>query len=105
MRGEAQYKPGSRWQSRAGTGEFVVIHPPSGAGELTCGGALLVVHGGPGANAVEAPPGSEGTAAGKRYTDTQSGIELICTKAGAGDLAFAGRPLSRKDAKALPASD
>jgi hypothetical protein len=43
--------------------------------------------------------------AGKRYTDAESGVELLCTKAGAGDLTFAGRPLQRKDAKPLPASD
>ena len=100
----ADYKPGSRWQSAAGTGEFVLVRPPQGEGELTCGGAPLVAHGAGGANAGEAPAG-EGTAAGKRYTESESGVEVLCTKAGAGDLAFAGRPLQRKDAKPLPASD
>ena len=42
---------------------------------------------------------------GKRYADAGSGVEVLCTKAGQGDLAFAGRPLERKDAKPLPASD
>ena len=51
------------------------------------------------------PPAGEGTMAGKRYADAESGVEVLCTKAGQDDLAFAGRPLERKDAKPLPASD
>ena len=101
----AAYKPGSRWQSAAGTGEFVVVRAPQGEGDLTCGGAPLIAHGSDGGNASDAPASGEGTSAGKRYTDAESGVEVLCTKAGGGDLAFAGRPLQRKDAKPLPASD
>jgi hypothetical protein len=98
------YKPGSRWKSAVGSGEFVVVRPPSGEGELSCGGAALRPHDSAGPPSGEAPAG-EGTMAGKRYADAESGVEVLCTKAGAGDLAFAGRPLERKDAKPLPASD
>ncbi|MDP3677404.1 MAG: hypothetical protein Q8R44_20285 [Novosphingobium sp.] len=99
------YKPGSRWKSAVCGGEFVVVRPPSGEGELACGGEALCSHGESAAASGSAPEGSEGTMAGKRYSDAESGVELLCTKAGAGDLAFAGRQLQRKDAKPLPASD
>jgi hypothetical protein len=97
-------KPGSRWASATCTGEFVVVRPPVGEGVLTCGGAEVRALGSvePG---VEGQGGGEGTVAGKRYSEAESGFELLCTKAGTGDLAFDGRPLVRKDAKPLPASD
>lgn len=99
------YKPGSRWKSGACSGEFVVVRPPSGAGELTCGGAPVRPQADAGDGEGPVPEGSEGTTAGKRYTDPASGMELLCTKAGRGDLSFAGRPLQLKDAKPLPSSD
>jgi hypothetical protein len=100
----SDYKPGSRWKSATCTGEFVIVRAPSGAGELTCGGAPVGAQGSAAAIGSGAE-GGEGTLAGKRYADTASGIEVLCTKAGSGDLAFAGQPLARKDAKPLPASD
>lgn len=42
---------------------------------------------------------------GKRYTDEESGLELLCTKAGPGTLTCAGRVMPLKDAKPLPSSD
>jgi len=42
---------------------------------------------------------------GKRYSDEESGIELLCTKTGVGPLSFQGRVLGQKQAKQLPASD
>jgi hypothetical protein len=46
-----------------------------------------------------------GTLRGKRYTDTTSGVEILCVKPGAGALSVDGRLLELKTAKALPASD
>ena len=37
----SDYRPGSRWKSAVCAGEFVVVRPPSGEGELGCGGAAL----------------------------------------------------------------
>lgn len=51
------------------------------------------------------PAFSEGTQLGKRYVDESSGLELLCTKAGAGTLAIAAKRLSLKTAKPLPSSD
>ena len=42
---------------------------------------------------------------GKRYADDKSGIELLCTKGGAGALFLNGEPLGLKEAKPLPSSD
>lgn len=97
-----ELKPGSRWKSAVSAVEIVVVRPPSAAGVLTCGGAAMAPHGtvaGEGA----APEGE--TQAGKRYHDADSGLEALCSKGGAGELAFDGRPMLLKDAKKLPASD
>lgn len=98
-------KPGSRWKSGVCSGEFVVVRAPSDDGELTCGGVPLRAQTSKGPPMTAADPSGEGTMAGKRYAEAESGIELLCTKPGSGALAFAGRPLARKDAKPLPASD
>ncbi|HEY2084895.1 MAG TPA: hypothetical protein VGH54_02475 [Mycobacterium sp.] len=54
-----------------------------------------------------APKGTaeHGVVLGKRYVDEPTGLEVLCTKAGAGPLAADGRQLVIKAAKALPASD
>lgn len=79
-----------------------------GGGELDlrCGGAPLVpvdaeVPGGEGPRA----PFDTGTLLGKRYTDDDGSIELLCTKAGAGTLSIGEQPLVVKGAKPLPSSD
>jgi hypothetical protein len=48
---------------------------------------------------------TEGTALGKRYAEEDLGIELLCTKAGEGDLFANGSRLLVKGAKPLPSSD
>jgi len=95
-------KPGSRWKSAVSAVEVVVVRPPSTAGVLACGGVRMVPHGT--AAAEGAAPSGE-TQAGKRYYDADSGLEALCSKGGAGELAFDGRPMLLKDAKKLPASD
>jgi len=56
------------------------------------GGALLDGH-------------DAGSAMGKRYTNSDETIELLCTKAGQGVPAVDGELLVLKEAKPLPASD
>lgn len=101
----SDYKPGSRWSSATCGGEFVLVRPPSESGELTCGGQPMRPYGGGSRLTAAAPVNGQGTMAGKRYAEPESGIEILCTKPGAADPAFAGRLLQRKDAKPLPASD
>jgi hypothetical protein len=53
-----------------------------------------------------AEPGfDQGTQLGKRYSDDELGIELLCTKAGEGSLSVGETVLAVKGAKPLPASD
>jgi hypothetical protein len=98
-----ELKPGSRWKSAVSDVEVVVVRPPAAAGELACGGAAMIAHAAPRAEGAAAPAGE--SQAGKRYHDAASGLEALCSKSGAGVLAFAGRALALKDAKKLPASD
>jgi hypothetical protein len=42
---------------------------------------------------------------GKRYVDADTGLEVLCTKAGRGVLSADGRQLTIKAPNALPASD
>jgi hypothetical protein len=60
-----------------------------------------------GAAAAGAPAADTGagTLLGKRYVDEPTGLEVLCTKPGAGGLAVDGRELTIKAPKALPASD
>ncbi|WP_254358712.1 hypothetical protein [Mycolicibacterium peregrinum] len=46
-----------------------------------------------------------GTLLGKRYVGEDSGLEVLCTKTGAGSLAFDDTPLVVQGAKPLPPSD
>ena len=48
---------------------------------------------------------SDGTLLGKRYTDDEGTVEILCTKPGAGTLTFDGQVLTLKESKPLPASD
>jgi hypothetical protein len=42
---------------------------------------------------------------GKRYADEDLGLELLCSRGGAGALTANGEPLLLKGAKPLPSSD
>jgi hypothetical protein len=97
---------GARLKSAADETQVVVVRAPAGEVDLTCGGHPLVALDAdvPEPAAVEA--GHDGpTLIGKRYADDSVGIELLCTKAGAGGLFVNGEPLRLKEAKPLPSSD
>jgi hypothetical protein len=99
-------KPGQKLRSAVSEAQVVVVKAPSTDVEITCGGAPLVEDG------QEPPPGAaldasagDGPLLGKRYADEESGLELLCTRAGDGALAVDGRVLAVKGAKPLPSSD
>lgn len=99
-------KPGSRWKSAVCDGEFVVVRPPKTAVSLECGGHQVIPHAGERAgDLVLSDAHAAGSAAGKRYADPESGLEVLCSKAGAGSLSIDGRPVGATEAKKLPASD
>lgn len=101
-----ELKPGSRWKSAVCDTEVVIVRPPKVAATLECGGQPLIPHGG--ARSEGASPDAQfaaGTLVGKRYADEETGLEVLCTKGGAGSLSIGGRPIGEKEAKKLPASD
>lgn len=101
-----EIKPGSRWRSAVCDAQLVVVRPPKQAGELQCGGvAVLDLADATAATGDVHPDFAGGVLIGKRYTDADSGIEVLGVKAGKGSLSFDGRPMQLKDAKPLPASD
>ena len=99
-------KPGSRWKSAVCDTEVVVVRPPKGEVTLECGGYQMIPHSEtkPEGKTIS-PDFAEGSQMGKRFADAETGMEILCTKAGAGTLTTGGRPLGAKEAKKLPASD
>ena len=101
-----ELKAGSRWKSAVSDTEVIVVKPGSGSADLGCGGVLMYLMDGEAPSGAELDPNlAEGTALGKRYVDEAEGIEVLCTKAGAGTLTINGTPLTLQGAKPLPASD
>lgn len=99
-------KPGSRWKSAVCDAEFVVVRPPKTPVGLECGGAPVIPHAEPRPEGVTLSPDfAAGSQAGKRYADEETGLEALCSKAGAGSLSIDGREIGAKEAKKLPASD
>ena len=100
-----EIKPGARLQSVTSDTQVVVVKAPVGDVDVRCGGQPMVAHGEDAPRQELAADDTESTLAGKRYTNADGGIELLCTKAGAGSLTIDGEPLTLKDAKPLPSSD
>jgi hypothetical protein len=97
---------GSRWKSAVCDTEVVVVRPLKDEAQLECGGAAMLNM------SAERPPGaaprpdrSSGTLLGKRYADEAHGLELLCTKGGAGTLSLDEKLLTLRAATPLPSSD
>jgi hypothetical protein len=97
-------KAGSRLRSAVSEVEVVVVRPATEPVALSCGGAPMLALDDPPASGASVS-GDDSTTVGKRYVDEQSGLELLCTKGGAGALSVDGRTLTIKGAKPLPSSD
>jgi len=99
-------KPGSRWKSAVCTSEAVVVRPPKAPVGLECGGRpMLTLAEDRLEGLAPAAEHASGSLIGKRYFDEESGIEVLCSKAGAGSFSVDARPLRVKEAKKLPSSD
>jgi hypothetical protein len=98
--------PGTRLRAPGSTAEVVVVRAPQDEVELTCASVPMVDRdqAGDAPGATDASPGSE-VLMGKRYSDPDSGLELLCTTAGPGPLAVDGRELGLNAPKPLPSSD
>jgi hypothetical protein len=102
----ATLKPGTRLFSAVCDAEFIVIKGPAGDAEVTIGGVPALASAAERNGSVAVVEGhGGGVAIGKRYVDEDGAVELLCTKPGVGVPALAGRPLTIKEAKPLPASD
>ena len=101
-----QLKPGTRLKSTTSTTEVIVVRSPSSDVDLRCGGQPMVPYSDAAvAGAQTDPAHAAGTLLGKRYADADSGLEVLCTKAGEDSLSLGDAPLHVKDAKPLPSSD
>ena len=100
-----QLKAGARLRSATDACEVVVVKAPAEPVDLRCGGhPFLPIDAEPTRLSVEA--GFDGgTQLGKRYSDDELGLELLCTKAGEGSVTVGETVLAVKGAKPLPASD
>jgi hypothetical protein len=103
---DLELKPGSRFRSAVCSTEVAVVKAPKEPVDLRIGGHPVVPIGEqPAGDAAVEPAFAGGTAVGKRYTDAEGSIEILCTKAGEGALSIADQALVLKEAKPLPASD
>lgn len=98
------YKPGTKLRCVADTTEVVVIRAPAEDVDLRCGGHPMTADGAGGDLPLD-PDFATGTQLGKRYVNEAAGLELLCTKAGAGALSIGPEVLTIKSAKPLPSSD
>lgn len=101
-----QLKVGTRLRSAVCATEVMVVAAPDRDIEVTCGGVPMIgMDEEPPAGATISADAAGGTALGKRYTNDEGDIEILCTKPGDGSLGVDGALLEQKDAKALPSSD
>ncbi len=100
-----ELRPGSRLVSTVCATEVIVVKAPAEAVDVSCGGAPMVDP--TAAPAEKGTPGepATGTQLGKRYSNADETLELLCTKPGDGGLAADGVALELKETKPLPASD
>lgn len=98
-------KPGSRWKSVVCTAEAVVVKTASDGAVPRCGGEDMVPLGTDAPSLAPRNGFDQGCAVGKRYASARTGLELLCTKAGAGALSIGDELLELVEARKLPASD
>lgn len=96
-------KVGARLGSTVCDTEVIVVRAPTDDVDLTCGGAPMAPIPAERTGAVVAD--SDGTLVGKRYEHIETGLEVLCTKPGAGRLRVGAEDLPVKAAKSLPSSD
>lgn len=102
----ARLSVGSRLRSAVCATEVMVVAAPDGDLDMTCGGVTMIgVDEEVPEGATVSPDAAEGTVLGKRYTNSDGDLEVLCTKPGDGSIGVNGELLELKDAKPLPSSD
>ena len=98
-------KAGSRYYSAVSDAAVVIVRPGTDD-DLRCGGRPMLTTAIATAELGSLAPDSVGEAKlGGRYEDIETGLEVLCTKGGAGLLSLGERPLTVKPTKPLPSSD
>lgn len=99
-------KAGTRMKSAVCDAEVMVIKVPAEKCQLSCGGQPMIAMAAARDVSAALPAAQENAClVGKRYTDAEDKIEVLCTKGGKGAITANGQALSVKQAKALPSSD
>ena len=101
---ETTQRVGTRWKSAACDTELIIVHSPNRSVDLKCGGYPVIPFGQE-ASEQATPTSTGGTQVGKRYTDADSELVVLVTKAGEGALAVGDTPLEPLQPKLLPSSD
>jgi hypothetical protein len=96
-------KVGARLRAQNSSCEVIVIKGSDDGAALLCAGVEMLASG-PAGGVAQLTDGPV-IALGKRYTDDDTGVEVLCTKPGIGPLALGGHELTLKAPKPLPASD
>jgi hypothetical protein len=101
-----QLKAGARLFGAACTTEVIVVKAPSEPVDLCIGGHPALTSASDRTDGLEVlTPVESKPAMGKRYTNADGTLEVLCTKVGAGAVALGTELLAQKDAKPLPSSD
>lgn len=99
-------RPGQKLHSAVCDAQAVVVRAPDADVEVACGGVPMLADGETATTDTALDSGlGDGPVLGKRYADDDLGIELLCSRAGAGALTVDGRILPLRGAKPLPSSD
>ena len=101
-----ELRAGQKLHSAVCEAQFVVVRAPGGDVDVAVGGTAALDHE-PSADERAELDASIGDAPqmGKRYADEEVGIELLCSRPGAGAVTVNGAVLPLKGAKPLPSSD
>lgn len=101
-----ELKAGTRLRSTTDGTEVVVVCPADGPVDLRCGGHPMVRLDEPRGDDLPIESGfDQRSLIGKRYVHEETGVELLCTKAGHASLSLGTEPVRLKAAKPLPSSD
>lgn len=96
--------PGTRLKSAVCTTEIMIITAPADDIEINCGGEPMDPDGEGNGGAVHQDH-SDGSILGKRYTNEEGTLEVLCVKGGEGSLSAGGSAMKVKDATKLPKTD
>ena len=100
-----ELKVGTRLRSTTDATEIIVVKAPGASVDLRCGGLPFEPFDGPPTPSTPVEGFDGGTELGKRYSDKEGTVEVLCTKGGLASISIGEELLSIKGAKALPSSD